>query len=282
MLAYIIVGGEFLQILISSVGFEINISAAIIIYLITGGLIIYFGSSGLNLLHLSGIIAFFLVMAGLTWLGWDEISLEKLLSKNGDSVSWFAPYGVLIFSLWGITIIPQIEDILGKYKRYMTKVIIASIALPILVYLYFSIVVLGISGSDTSASALISLSSYLGKEAENMILIFGLVTTFTSFVAIGLTLTQVIELDLGIKKTKAWFISLFLPLSLYLAGVRSFLELIIFLGSVFLAIDGINMLLMYRKGMPEAKTWKRIATILLILMLFGGIFYEISSLLTKE
>lgn len=279
ILAYIIVGGEFLQALMSSAGFEISLSAAILIYLMAGGLIIYFGSSGLNMLHLSGIIGFFLVMVGLTWMGWDEISVSKIFARNGDSVSWFAPYGVVIFSLWGATLIPQIEDILGKNNRYMTKVIIASLALPALVYLYFIIVVLGISGSDTSPSALTSMGSYLGKGAESMILVFGLITTFTSFVAIGFTLAQVFEFDLGIKKIKAWFLSLFLPLSLYLAGVRDFLELIVFLGSVLLATDGINMLLMYRKGLPEARAWKRWAAILLILMLFGGIVYEINSLI---
>ncbi|MDD4995896.1 MAG: aromatic amino acid transport family protein [Patescibacteria group bacterium] len=279
ILAYILVGGGFLYELLSIIIPNISLPLAILIFWALGALIIFLGSSALNKIQLVGIISFIFVMLGLAWLGRAEISMANVFARNGDNINWFMPYGILIFALWGMTLIPQIEDILGKNKQYMTRVVIASIILPIIVYILFTALVLGISGTGTEPLALTSLSNQLGKGAYSLILFFGLITTFTSFIAIGLIMAQVFEFDLKIRKIKSWTMTVSLPLLLYFAGIKNFLELIIFLGAVLLAIDGINMLLMYRHGLPQAKLWKRFASLILIIMLMGGIVYEIASLI---
>jgi amino acid permease len=279
ILAYILVGGGFLYELLSIIIPNISLPLAILIFWALGALIIFLGSSALNKIQLVGIISFIFVMLGLAWLGRAEISMANVFARNGDNINWFMPYGILIFALWGMTLIPQIEDILGKNKQYMTRVVIASIILPIIVYILFTALVLGISGTGTEPLALTSLSNQLGEGAYSLILFFGLITTFTSFIAIGLIMAQVFEFDLKIRKIKSWTMTVSLPLLLYFAGIKNFLELIIFLGAVLLAIDGINMLLMYRHGLPQAKLWKRFASLILIIMLMGGIVYEIASLI---
>ena len=279
MLAYLLVGGGFLSQLLSSAGLTDSLTAAVLLFWAGGGLVIFLGSSALNKMQLAGIISFILIMAGLAWLGKGQASISNMLARNGADVSWFAPYGAVIFSVWGATLIPQIEDILAKSKQYLTKVIIAAISLPILIYILFIVIVLTVSGANTAPLALTSLNHYLGPAAYSLILIFGLITTFTSLAAIGLTMSQVFEFDLKIKKIKSWLITVCLPLPLYFAGVKNFIELIVFLGAVLLAIDGINMLLMYRRALPLAGQWKRKAAIVLIVMLLAGIGYEISSLL---
>jgi len=66
-------------------------------------------------------------------------------------------------------------------------------------------------------------------------------------------------------------ITCFVPFFFYFLGVKNFISLISFLGGVFLGIDGILMLLMYRKIKPKRKNlvW------LLSLIFVGGIIYEI-------
>lgn len=278
MLAYIIVGGGFFRELLLSADIDISLTLALSIFLMLGGLIMFLGSSALNKIQFIGILGFFLAIAGLTWIGWDKISVANIFARNGHTVSWFAPYGAIMFSLWGATMIPQVEDILGKNKKYMTKVIITSITLSAIVYLFFIVVVLGISGSEATPSALISLGDQLGQGAEALILIFGLITTFTSFVAIGTTLTQVLEFDLNITKIISWLITLFLPLTFYLSGVKDFLEVVVFLGSVLLAIDGLNILFLYHKGISKTTIWRHFIIFILAVMLLGGIIYEISTL----
>ena len=280
VLAYIIVGGGFLRELLSAAGFDIGLTAAVIAYLAVGGIVLFFGLALFENMQFAGLIGFFLVLLGLAWLGRGEISLANVFARDGGTVTWFAPYGAIMFSLWGATLIPQIEEILCGHKRLLTRVILLSIALPAVVYLFFIVIVLGISGAEATPSALIGLGERLGQGAEALILIFGLITTVTSFLAIGLTLMQVLEFDLGVRKIGAWLAVILSPLLLYLAGVKDFLELIIFIGAVFLAIDGINILLMYRKGVPLAAPWKRRASIVLIFVLLGGIFYELNNVFT--
>jgi len=54
-------------------------------------------------------------------------------------------------------------------------------------------------------------------------------------------------------------------------GVKNFISLISFLGGVFLGIDGVLMLLMYRKIKPK----KAKLVWFLSLIFIGGIIYEI-------
>jgi len=62
----------------------------------------------------------------------------------------------------------------------------------------------------------------------------------------------------------------FLPLILFLLGIKRFIPVISFMGGVMLGIDGVLILLMYQKIKP-----KQILVYPLFLILFGGMIYEI-------
>jgi len=280
ILAYILVGGGFLHELFLVNGFDFSFFGAILLFWGAGAFIMFRGSSALNILQVIGVVSFILILGTLFWLGREEATMVNLFAQNGDSVNWFAPYGVMIFALWGASLIPLIEDILKKQKKQMQTVIIISIILPILVYLVFIGLVLSISGAQTEPSALVSLKNQLETGAYSLILLFGIITTFTSYTAIGLTMTQVLELDVKFKKITAWLVTIFLPVGFYILGVRDFLEVVVFVGSIFLAFDGLNMLLMYKKRFIEIKFWKKISLFVLILVLLSGIGYEVFSLIS--
>ena len=145
-----------------------------------------------------------------------------------------------------------------------------AILIPALVYLFFIYLILGITGPQTTESALTGLRNFLGDRIVSLALFFGVLTTFTSFIALGLTLRKVFWYDLKIEKNFAWLITCFFPLILFLIGVKQFIPVISFVGGVMLGIDGILILLMYRKIKP-----KQILVYPLFLILFGGIIYEI-------
>ena len=159
---------------------------------------------------------------------------------------------------------------LGENKKLIKKVITISILVPIIVYLFFIYLILGITGAQTTESALTGLRNVLGDGIVSLALFFGVLTTFTSFIALGLTLKKVFWYDLKIGENLAWAITLFLPLILFLVGIKDFIPVIAVVGGVMLGIDGILILLMYRKIKP-----KQILVYPLFLILFGGIIYEI-------
>ena len=183
-----------------------------------------------------------------------------------------------MFSLWGASLVPQIEEMLGHSKKLLSRVIIVSLLIPIIAYLCFTVIVLGLAGNTVTPSALTGLGTQFGWGIQVLLFLLGLVTTFTSLVLVGMTFKQVLQYDLHLRDSSAWLWTCLTPLALYLLGVQSFIGVISFIGAVFLAIDGINILLMYRKGVPRAVPWKRVTSLILIPVLLGGIIYEIGDL----
>jgi len=269
LLAYLILGGEFLtEILQPFFGGEaIHYT---LLYFALGATVIICGIKAIAKVELWAFVLFFVILFAIFFQGKDFILADNFLVKT-DWSSLFLPYGVILFSLWGATLIPEIEEMLGEKRKHINKVIAISILLSALVYIFFAYLVLGITGPQTTESALTGLRIVLNNGAVCLALIFGILTTFTSFISLGLTLKKVFWYDLKFKKIVAWGLTCFVPLFLYLAGIKSFIDVIGVVGGMMLALDGILILLMYRKIRPER--WWLICP--LILLLLGGIIYSI-------
>ena len=295
ILAYIILGGEFLSrfFYLFSSGVadysEINVTPYMLLYFSIGAALIFFGIKAIEKVEFWGLIIFLIFLFVIFFLGIPFISIENIGNLfvgfgsigAGQWSTLFLPYGIILFSLWGAALIPEIEEMLGRNKQRIFTVIPVSILIPVLVYLFFACVMLGFVGENITDKALFGLEDYVGNNIAALALLFGLLTTFTSFIALGLTLKKVFWYDLGFSKKVAWATTCFVPLVLYLVGVQSFIFVIGFVGAVMLAIDGILILLMYNKTMVryQASKIKGMAVYPLILVLFGGIVYTIVELI---
>ena len=275
ILAYLIVGGEFLTNLLSPIFGGGNFIYTIL-YFLSGALLIFFGVKAISKIEFWAVILFFLILVIFFIKGFPHINLANLFPgvSLGNGIlgigDWFLPYGAILFSLSGASLIPEVEEILGQKKHLLNKVIIVSILIAILIYLSFIFLVLGVSGSRTTESAITGLRGFLGNSIFNLGLFFGILTTFTSFIALGLNLKNVFRFDLKIKKHLSWAITCFVPLALFLAGIKQFIPVISFVGGILLGFDGILILLMYKKIKP-----KSIFIYPLALIFLGGIIYQI-------
>ena len=106
------------------------------------------------------------------------------------------PYGVIIFSLGGASIIPSLENILAKEIKEKKKIHFGWIGaigtlVPMIVYVIFMFTVVGISGAKTSAEALQGLEATLGNGYVVIGAIIGLLALFTSFIALGNELKRI-------------------------------------------------------------------------------------------
>lgn len=275
ILAYIVVGGSFLTNLLSPF-FGGNNLLYTILYFGAGALLILLGIRAIAKIEFWGMILFLLSLFFIFFRGFSIFNIDNLLVKTGGSGDIFLPYGPILFSLWGATLIPEVEEMLGRDKMLIRKIIPISILIPALVYLFFIFLVMGVSGLNTSPEAISGLKNSFGNEILGIMFFFGVLTTFTSFITIGLTLKKVLWYDLKIPKNLAWGIICFIPFALFLAGLKDFITIISFVGAVMLAIDGILILLMYQR-IKDAGS--RTITIPLILVLVFGIIYEISQFL---
>lgn len=273
ILAYLIVGGEFLTNLLSPIFGGGNIIYTIL-YFSLGAFLIFFGMKAISKIEFWAVILFFVILIIIFAKGFSQINLTNLFPDIRNSElgfrNWFLPYGAILFSLSGASLIPEVEEILGTRKHLLNKVIIISILIAILIYLSFIFLILGISGNQTTESAITGLRDFLGKNVFNLGLFFGILTTFTSFIALGLNLKNVFRFDLKIKKHFAWAITCFVPLVLFLAGIKQFIPVISFVGGITLGFDGILILLMYKKI-----SHKNFLIYPLSLIFLGGIIYQI-------
>ncbi len=270
-LAYLIIGGEFLMAIGNSF-FNQNILFYTFIYFALGAFIIFFGIKIIDLIQLSGLILFFLSLIVIFIKGFPFLDLSHFSINEIDSSNLFLPYGIILFSLWGLSLIPEAEEMLGKEKHLLKKIIPISIIIPIIIYLFFVFIVLGIMGENTTESSLIGLQEFLGKEISFIILFFGVLTTFTSFVALGLTLKKIFWYDLKLNENISWFVTCFFPFGLFLLGVNDFIKILTLVGGTLLAVDGILVSIMYQKIVSFKK---RLLTYPVIIIFVLGIFYEL-------
>ncbi len=277
LLAYLIVGGEFLNSLLSPFlgGNELIYS---LIYFSLGAGLIFFGIKLIARVEFWSLVLLFSALVAIFIKGNNFIDSNYLIGsiKSFNLESLFLPYGPILFSLWGATLIPEIEEMLGGDKKFLKKIIIISTIIPILLYFFFTYLVLGITGPMTTQSALTGLKNYLGDGIVNMSLFLGVLATFTSFIALGLTLKKIYWYDFKIPKNLSWFLVCFVPLALFLLGFKSFIRTIGLVGGVGLGIDGVLILLMYRSLLiKKGKAKKTLLVFPLILVLILGAIYEL-------
>lgn len=267
-LAYLIIGGKFFN---SLFGLENELFGSLI-YFIVGAILIYSGIKAVSKVEFWGLILFFIILIAIFLNGLPHFRATNLISSISNK-DLFLPYGPILFALWGAALIPEIEEMLKKRKHLLKKIIFIALLIPIITYLAFTFFVAGISGADTSDEAIAGLTKFLDNKIIILALFFGLLTTFTSFISIGLTLKKVFNYDLKINKGLSWFITSFTPFILFLLGFQNFIKVISFVGGITIGIDGILIIFMYQK----IKKGKRIAFLVtpLILIFVLGIIYQI-------
>jgi len=270
LLAYLLIGGEFLTSVFQPI-FSGSDLIYVLIYFCIVSIIIYFDIKVIARVEFWVIILLFISIFLVSIDGFSQIKLSNIFSGNQiDLNNFFLPYGPLLFALWGIGLIPEIEEMLiGKKKELKKIVAVSTIAISIF-YFLFILLILGITGSQTDQTALVGLKGFLGSNMVSVSLLVGVMATITAFITQGIVFKKVLMYDLGIKHWQAFVITCFTPMILFLLGLKSFVVLISLTGGVLLGINGILILLMYKKI-----GGKNIIIYPLSLVFLLGVIYEI-------
>lgn len=245
LLVYGILAGDFLSKLIPWLdSFQLTI-----LFFLVGGILIYFKQ--VLFLKVESILS--IILAGLLlviiFYGLNYVKLENFfIPAQFDLKYTLLAYGAVLFSLSGVVAIPEIVGSFFQANlnnisfKYVSKIVLTGTLLAALLTLLFSFVIVGVSGGSTSLDSLSGVGNILGK----WIIIFGSLVGFlaiaTSHVPFGLNARHVLAYDFGFSKTVAILIVTFLPLGLFLLGLRNFIPIIGTLGAVFGGIDSILIL----------------------------------------
>jgi tyrosine-specific transport protein len=204
MVAYILGIGESLSFL-----FLGNLNQTILFGLIFGGfmsLLLWRGMLAFKRYEKYGVaiilgllIVIFFVFAG-------EVETSNLNYFNFGNI--FLPFGVVLFALISFHVIPAISIYLKKNKKIMKNILIFGTLGSMIIYAFFTLLVVGSQGMNTPEVATLSL----GK----IFVFLGILTMFTSYLAIGNALDENYLYDRGFNKRKAWFFSAIVPMLLFL------------------------------------------------------------------
>lgn len=244
-LAYLIVGGGFLYALLNPL-FGGNVFLYVFIFFLAGSVLVYFGIKGIAQTELLLLVVFFIVLLLILFRSLFLIKVNYLFNFNLKYL--FLPYGVVLFSLSDLVLIPEIKEMLTENPFKLRKVIIISVTLAAVSYLIFTFAILGLTGPLTSVDAISGLKSVLGDGMIFLILTIGVLTTFTSFITLGLTLKKIFWYDMRFKKSVSWALACFLPLALYLLGIKDFIMVVSLTGGALLGIDIALIIFTYFKA----------------------------------
>ena len=192
------------------------------------------------------------------------------------------PYGVILFAFLGAAAIPELKEELNKHRKYMKRAIIIGGLIPLVLYALFSFVVVGVTGLNTSEIATIGLGENLGKLAILFGNLFAVFAMSTSFLVLGIALKEVYMYDYDINKNISWFLVCFVPLLIFILGIRSFISTIGYAGAIAGGLDGVLIVLMAWKAKkigkrkPEYKIVNgRFLGFVLMLVFALGIIYQL-------
>ncbi len=279
MLAYIIVGGGFLSSVLMPI-FGGSSFLYILIFFALGALLIYFGVKSIAQTEMIMLVFFFVILGLVFYKGFAVIRIENLFIFDLKYI--FLPYGAMLFSLVGISLIPEAKELLVNNLKNLKKVIILSTIITVIVSLLFVFLILGITGSETTSEAIVGLNNQLGNGVVVLALIFGILTTFTSFLTTGLTLKKILWYDFKINKYFSWIIACFLPFSLFLFGMTDFIKIISISGGTLLSISAILIILIYLKAKKNGNmepayslNLQRFLIYFLVLFFVVGAIYEL-------
>lgn len=244
LLAYIIITGIFLHELLAPYWGGSEFFYASLLFALEA-VIIYFGIGMIARAELIMTALLLLVVGLIAWRGWGAVE-----ATNYSLLDWrylLLPYGAMLFSLDGNGAIPIVAKLLKKDKDNIKSVVRIGTFLPVMVIIAFTLVVVGISGPDTTAEALKGVGGKLSDGVIFFSLIFGILTMVTSFFGVAEAVKETLWWDYKINKRVAWALSVFVPYALYVCGIKNLINVISFAGAVAGGLSAIVMVMIFRK-----------------------------------
>lgn len=211
-----------------------------------------------------GMIAIILLISFFGLQHWE--SLGKIAFAP-DWGKFLLPLGPILFALSGRVAIPAMM----KFNTPIKKAIAWGVLIPVAAYGIFILSVMAIS-PEVSEDAVSGLIGNIPAWALVIVGIFGILSLLSSYITVGFDVYRSLELDLRFPHWLQFILIIFSPLVLYFAGFTNFIQLVSFVGGIFLALEGIFIIWMWLK---MAKKQVSLPIALLGLVFLVALVYEI-------
>lgn len=272
LLAYLIVGGDFLTSFFAPYFGGGTVFYTVLFFLL-GSWFIFRDIKSISFIEISLLVAFFGILFVFLAKAAPLIDVRHFSGVDLNFLTF--PYGVVLFSLWGTSIIPEIEEVLGEHRSLLKKVLATGIIISAITYLLFVLAIFGVSGPETSKEAMAGVADALGNTVK-FGFIFGVIACFTSYISLGLTLKKIFIYDFKIPSSLSLAITCLVPLALFLLGFREYIDIIGLTGAVTLGIEGAFIVFIYKVFLKQKLSRKMNPVFYLLPFIFAlGVAFEI-------
>lgn len=245
MLAYLVAGGRLFSVLFGLEG----ATAETLLGLCVAALVAALSYRGLRFVArlevwMLALLAFLFLFIVLAALPHAEVS-RLAVAASDDGV--LGLYGVVFFSLTGgISAIPEMHALLGKRDSLPYAVFVGMMCVATL-YAVFTFAVVAATGMRTSEFALDALVPLIGDSFRVVGVSLAIVSILSIFLLGSVELQNSLRYDNRLSRLSAWALAVGVPVVLYLAGLRSFIGILGFIGAVFAGVNGILVSATYEK-----------------------------------
>ncbi|MCK5062131.1 hypothetical protein KAR28_06325 [Candidatus Parcubacteria bacterium] len=243
LLAYIIIIGIFLNQLLSPVFGGSEFLYSTIVFLFAAG-VVYFGIN--TIARVETIMSGLLILVVLFIIIKGRVAIDI---SNYHILDWkymLIPYGATLMALDGNGSIPIVVKLLKKNPSRVKQAVRIGTLLPIIITVFFTLTIVGISGATTTPDALVGIKQILNNGVILFSLIFGVLSMTTSILLVTEAVRETLWWDYKVNKNLAWALAVFTPYSLFLFGIRNLTEVISFAGGVAGGLSAIMLLLIFR------------------------------------
>ncbi len=243
MVVYMVGEGETLSVLFGGDPFVWSL-----VFFAFGAFLIFIGLRTIKTVELVVSLGIFVIVLLIAAVSVPHTELSHLLYSDLTIAKALLPYGVLLFAFHGATAVPEAHALLRENNDMFKKSIVLAGIVTVTIYTMFSIVVVGVTGTETTEIATIGLGNQVGPMMAIFGNIFAALAMGTSFIMSGLALRDSLRWDHGTPYGVATAIVCSVPLIVYLLGVRAFIATIDIIGGVFMSLEMLLLLLIYWKA----------------------------------
>ncbi|MCK5475096.1 MAG: hypothetical protein KAI71_00755 [Candidatus Pacebacteria bacterium] len=274
MLAFMIIGGKFLNAIFSNYigGNEFIYSIIMALFI---SVCIYINLKIVSIIELSMVAFLFITIFVIIFKGAFFVNVENLLTFN--ITQSFFPFGAILFSIGALSAIPMLEHIMKKNQKKIKSAIITGNVITIFIYILFVAVILGITGDGTSQEALYGLGLIMKNGIVQVGLIFGVFAIATSFLIVGINIKEIFWYDYHLSKKKSWALACFVPFAVFILGFRDFITVVSVAGSITGGFAGILIIISFYRAKKmgdlkpafEIKVPKILSVFMISILLLG-------------
>jgi len=247
LLAYLIGEGQSLSQIIP--GNTHPIVFGVIFWLIMT-LLLREGLKGLKRIETWGVIAIIAIVSGIFIRFVQFVEPANLMAWNQSNFA--LPIGVVLFALLGFTSIPELRKEIKGQEKLMKRAIILGTIIPIILYIAFSAVFIGVLGTSITEIATLSFGP--------LMTILGIFTMMTSYFVLSFSLKDTFKYDLNTRKKTSFLLTSLIPLFLYILTTQfDFIGFILILsigGVISGGLTGIIILIMAKKAKANKRNNK--------------------------